>query len=97
MKRGIFEFMAFYTQDKTQRITLRLNEKQFGFIKENADILGVSPSDFLRMVINSTMNMTEKLDKKISDKLADSVVETKIDESDGVGRENDKTDKHDIV
>lgn len=44
-----------YTQDKTKRITLRLNENQFNFVKSSADILGVSPSDFLRMVINATM------------------------------------------
>ena len=44
-----------YTKDKSTRITLRLNEEQFNFVRENADILGVSPSDFLRMVINSSM------------------------------------------
>lgn len=44
-----------YLGDKSQRITLRLNENQFDYVKQSADILGVSPSDFLRMVINSAI------------------------------------------
>lgn len=43
-----------YLKDKNVRITLRLNQQQFDFVKQNADELGVSPSDFLRMVINTT-------------------------------------------
>lgn len=46
-------------KDKTNRITLRLNDKQFGFIKNSADVLGVSPSEFLRMVVNSTMVISD--------------------------------------
>jgi predicted DNA binding CopG/RHH family protein len=44
-----------YTKDKAQRITLRLSDKQFSFVRATADTLGVSPSDFLRMVINTVM------------------------------------------
>lgn len=44
-----------YEKDKKTRITLRLNEEQFDFLKASADALGVSPSEFLRIVINSTM------------------------------------------
>lgn len=44
-----------YTKDKQNRITLRLNDNQFNFVKINADILGVSPSEFLRLVINASM------------------------------------------
>lgn len=44
-----------YTKDKSNRITLRLNESQFDFVRRSAERYGVSPSDFLRMVINSTM------------------------------------------
>ena len=50
-----------YTKDKSQRITLRLNEEQFNFVKENAEALGVSPSDFLRMVINSALFSARKM------------------------------------
>ncbi len=42
------------------RITLRLNEEQYGFILKVSDILGVSPSDYLRMSINSGMVATKK-------------------------------------
>lgn len=44
-----------YQKDKDCRITLRLNRQQFDFVKRSADQYDVSPSDFLRMVINSTM------------------------------------------
>lgn len=44
-----------YIKDKKYRITLRLNEEQFGFVKDSAERLGVSPSQFLRMVVNSSM------------------------------------------
>ena len=67
-------------KDKTNRITLRLNDKQFNFVKASADVLGVSPSEFLRMVINSTMVMTDgKVQKNTG----------------GLGRENDKTNSND--
>lgn len=54
-----------YTKDKANRITLRLNESQFNFVKSSADLLGVSPSDFLRMVINASMaSRVVELNKK---------------------------------
>lgn len=61
-------------KDKTQRITLRLNEEQFGFVHSTAEVLGVSPSEFLRMAVNTMMTAS----KKVNDKL------------EGIGRENDK-------
>lgn len=70
-----------YTKDKSNRITLRLNEDQFAFVKTSADIVGVSPSEFLRMVINQTMAFT---------KLSNTSEEVS-------GRENDKTNINDIV
>lgn len=71
-----------YTKDKANRITLRLNDEQFDFVKKNADFLGVSPSEFLRMVINASMATTKTSVKKIEE---------------GLGRANDKTDSNDIV
>lgn len=71
-----------YTKDKTNRITLRLNDEQFAYIVDSAGQLDVSPSDYLRMVINVAMVSQKKLDegkKGVS------------------GRENDSTNKHDIV
>lgn len=71
-----------YTKDKSNRITLRLNDTQFSFVKSNADILGVSPSEFLRIVVNTTMSMTVSVENKIKE---------------GLGRENDKANIDHIV
>lgn len=71
-----------YTKDKLNRITLRLNDDQFAFVKSNAEILGVSPSEFLRMVVNATMAGTRKARAEVREVL---------------GRENDKTNSDDIV
>lgn len=72
-----------YTKDKNNRITLRLNDEQFEFVKANADMLDVSPSEFLRMVVNSTMSLTKKAMQKANERL---------EALEEVGRENDKTD-----
>lgn len=74
-----------YTKDKACRITLRLNEAQFDFVKANADILGVSPSEFLRMVVNAAMAASKTVTEKVSEKM------------EGVGRENDEADSNDSV
>lgn len=67
-----------YTKDKANRITLRLNDDQFNFVTSQANVLDVSPSDFLRMVINLAMVSTEQSLNTIAKK--------------GVsGRENDTT------
>ena len=75
-----------YTKDKSNRITLRLNDEQFEFVKHNADFLGVSPSEFLRMVVNASM---------ATSKTALGNIEQKYQE--GCGRANDKTDSDNIV
>lgn len=71
-----------YTKDKANRITLRLNNEQFDFVKGNADVLGVSPSEFLRMVVNASMATSKTAIKNIRE---------------GLGRANDKTDIDNIV
>lgn len=71
-----------YTKDKLNRITLRLNDAQFAHVKWQADVLGVSPSEFLRMVVNASMVATEKAQNKLEE---------------GLGRENDKTNSNSIV
>lgn len=48
-----------YTKDKNNRITLRLNDEQFDFVRYNAEALDVSPSDFLRMVINASLSQVK--------------------------------------
>lgn len=47
-----------YKKDKTNRITLRLNDYQMRYVSDCCEILDVSPSEFLRMVIN--LSMTSK-------------------------------------
>lgn len=78
-----------YTKDKSNRITLRLNDEQFEFVKFNADILGVSPSEFLRILINSTLALSKSASKTLENKLNAT--------KESLGRENDKTDSDNIV
>lgn len=68
-----------YEKDKRQRITLRLSDEQFDFIKAQTDVLGITPSDYIRMLVNSCY-YAGKHGKDLSEVL---------------GRENDKTALHD--
>lgn len=76
-----------YTKDKNQRITLRLNEEQFQFVKTVSDTLGVSPSDYLRMIVNLSMVGAKKASE------ADSITSDK----EGLRRENEQTNCDHIV
>ncbi len=78
-----------YTNDKRQRITVRVNVPQFEYIREKSEMMGVSPSEFIRITINGLM-FTEK---RLSDKMDEKIQEMKGTK----GRENDKEHKHDIV
>jgi len=76
-----------YEKDKRNRITLRLTDEQFGYIKTQCDVLGVTPSDFLRMLVNACCFAGKNM-----------FAPNGQNENDGVevlGRENDKTTKHD--
>lgn len=53
-----------YTKDKAQRITLRLNDEQFTFVKTVSDALGVSPSEYLRMMVNLSMVGAKNAEKE---------------------------------
>jgi hypothetical protein len=46
-----------------KRISLRLNEKQYNFILGVSEVLGVSPSDYIRMVVNSGMVQMQKAEE----------------------------------
>lgn len=66
----------------THRVTLRLNDDQYNWLIEVANVLGVTPSDYLRMSVNTGMVVTKEAAEK-----------QKVQE---VGtNENVKTDKHD--
>lgn len=44
-----------YSKNLEHKVTVRLSEAQFDYLQANASLCGVSPSEFLRMVVNSTM------------------------------------------
>lgn len=81
-----------YTKDKSNRITLRLNDQQFDFVKSSADVLGVSPSDFLRMVVNLAMASSDLTKEKVDD-LNEEEIATLFER--GLRRENEKTNNDD--
>jgi menaquinone-dependent protoporphyrinogen IX oxidase len=89
-------FTQMYTKDKTHRITLRLNDEQFEFVKANAEMLDVSPSDFLRMVINSSLSL-QKMAKPKIDALTEKIKASADDMKEGLRRENEQTDCDNIV
>ncbi len=69
------------------RVTLRLNNDQYAFLLKVSELLGVSPSDYLRMTINSGMVATRlTLDDFINGSESKGVVGT---------NENVKTDSDD--
>lgn len=85
-----------YTKDKSARITLRLNQEQFDFVKSNADMLGVSPSEFLRMVVNMSMSTAKATAKKMVEH-KEVLKEIAEEAQEGLGRANDKTDINHLV
>ena len=81
-----------YLKDKNQRITLRLTAEQFDFVKSSADSLGVSPSDFLRMVINFTMTTHRKAEEAVEEVCAKTV-----EKLEGLRRENEQANINNLV
>lgn len=69
-----------YEKDKRQRITLRLSDKQFEVISHQSKVLGITPSEYLRMVINGIVYVNEN---GVSEDDVGLIGET-------LGRENDK-------
>lgn len=84
-----------YTKDKTNRITLRLNDEQFEFVRSSAEPLGVSPSEFLRMVVNATMASSKAAKSKL-DRLQSAMTQTvKNLEEEDARRENENAVQYD--
>lgn len=69
----------------THRLTLRLTDKQFEFLTQVSTLMGTTPSDYLRMVVNASMVSTGKSIEKM--------VKGEV----GMSYENVEADKHDIV
>lgn len=73
----------------THRVTLRLNDEQYEFLIKVSELLGVSPSDYIRMVVNSGMISTQgQVDQAYQGKNMKGMVGT---------NENVKTDSNDII
>lgn len=75
----------------THRVTLRLTDEQYNFLIKVSELLGVSPSDYLRMVVNSGMVQTQG---KLGDVLG--LDENKVKGMVGT-HENVKTDSDNLV
>ncbi len=71
-----------YTKDKTHRITLRLNDEQMNFVLKDAQMFGVSPSEYIRMILNASIAIYQEGMKKAKE---------------AIGRENDKANSDNIV
>jgi len=61
--------------DKKIRITLRLNQSTFDFVKSQADLFGVSPSEYVRMCLVTCRNL---------------MIDDETNNKEDLGRENDK-------
>lgn len=72
------------------RVTLRLTDDQYNFLIKISEILGVSPSDYLRMVVNSGMVSTRSN--------IDDISNGKLFEKGLVGTDEDvKTNSNNII
>lgn len=68
-----------YIKDKNNRITLRLSDEQFAFVRENAEIMDVTPSEFVRMLINVTKVSSDVASKKLAERGASVREDVKAD------------------
>lgn len=74
----------------THRITLRLTDKQMEFLENVSNIMGISPSDYIRMSINmGAVSMKNKLDIMVNGDLGMDIMEV------GTSNENVKTNSND--
>lgn len=81
--------MANYGTQYSHKVTLRLNEQQFEFLTKVSGILGVTPSEYIRMTINT--GMVAMASGEVTQSLKDT------QERVGMSNENIKTDSNDIV
>lgn len=77
-----------YHNDLAHRISLRLNDEQYKFIIDQSELMGVSPSNFCRLILNACMITEQRLNAEAD----------KILQEGGMNvYENIKADKHDII
>ena len=57
-----------YEKDKKTRITLRLSQEQMDFVLNDSQTLGISPSEYIRMLISTCVSMSKKMKSQMEDK-----------------------------
>ena len=85
--------IANYGDPFVKRVTLRLTEKQMTWLGNVSTIMGISPSDYLRMVINTAMISTTKS----VDTMLKGTVGMPVEERIGGNDEFVKTDGNNLV
>lgn len=58
--------LTMYLKDKEKRVTVRLSEAQYSYLKESADTLEMKPSEFLRLVVNTVMATNKVMGKVVA-------------------------------
>lgn len=58
-------------KDKTNRITLQLDDEMFDFIKYNAISMDMSSPELLRMIIRTVMRLEGHVDLRILEKMSE--------------------------
>lgn len=64
-----------YEKDKRTRLTIRLSEDQFEHVRKQSAILGVSPSDYVRMLINAVMYSQNQVKTEVLGRENDETIE----------------------
>lgn len=77
--------------DYTERMTLRLTADQMQFLTDIGTLLGISPSEYIRMVIQMGMSQQGNQVKEMIEKAEHEKGEV------GSSNENDKTNSNNIV
>lgn len=78
-----------YGDAYTHRITLRVTDAQMQYLVTMAEMLGVSPSEYVRMTINMGAVSMQKTDAILTEKITGKEGKNVY--------ENVKTNQHDIV
>jgi len=86
-----------YLKDLGERMTLRLTEDQREFLVEMANMTGMRPSEYIRMMINTSMwaykrsqERSERVIEEEGVKMAEKLVKGAVER-----HENVKTSEHD--
>lgn len=58
-------------KDKTNRITLQLDDEMFNFIKYNSESMDMSSPELLRMIIRTVMRLERHVDFRILEKMSE--------------------------